>query len=80
MQNARLDNSQAGINIAGNINNLRYVDDTILTAESEEERKSLLIRCQGTFNFKGSNMLHFPLCAISQALSVPYQFLSYLFV
>ena len=44
MQNARLDNSQAGINIAGNINNLRYVDDTILTAESEEELKSLLMR------------------------------------
>ena len=31
--------------------------------------------CQGTFGFKGSNMLHFPLCAISQGLSVPYQFL-----
>ena len=34
--------------------------------------------CQGTFNFKGSNMLHFlPLCAISQGLFVPYQFLEY---
>ena len=34
--------------------------------------------CQGTFNFKGSNMLHFlTLCAISQGLSVPYQFLEY---
>ena len=41
MQNARLDESQAGIKIAGiNINNLRYVDDTILMAESKEELKS----------------------------------------
>ena len=43
MQNARLDEAQAGIQIAGrNINNLRYADDTNLTAESEEELKSLL--------------------------------------
>ena len=42
---ARLDEVQAGIKIAGrNINNLRYADDTILKAESEEELKSLLIR------------------------------------
>ena len=41
MQNARLDDSQAGIKIAGrNINNLRYTDDTTLTAESEKELKS----------------------------------------
>ena len=39
------DESQAGIKIArGNINNLRYADDTILMAESEEEQKSLLIK------------------------------------
>ena len=39
MQNARLDEAQAGIEIAGrNINNLRYADDTTLMAESEEER------------------------------------------
>ena len=45
MQNARLDESQAGIKIAGrNINNLRYADDTILMAESEEKLKSLLRR------------------------------------
>ena len=45
MQNARLDESQAGIKIAGrNINNLRYADDTTLTAESEEEVKSLLMK------------------------------------
>ena len=45
MQNARLDESQARIKIARrNINNLRYADDTTLMAESEEERKSLLMR------------------------------------
>ena len=43
MQNARLDEAQAGIKIAlRNINNLRYTDDTIFMAESEEELKSLL--------------------------------------
>ena len=45
MRNARLDEAQAGIKIAWrNINNLRYADDTILMAESEEELKSPLIR------------------------------------
>ena len=45
MRNARLDESQAGIKIGrGNIKNLTYVDDTTLTAESEEEVKSLLMR------------------------------------
>ena len=45
MRNARLDEAQAGINIAGrNINNLRYSDDTTLIAESEEELKSLLMK------------------------------------
>ena len=45
MWNARLDEAQDGINIAGrNINNLRYADDTTLMAESEEELKSLLIK------------------------------------
>ena len=45
MQNARLDESQARIKIAGrNTNNLRYADDTSLMAESEEELKSLLMR------------------------------------
>ena len=44
-QNARLDEAQAGIKIAGrNINNLRYADDTTLTAESEEELKILLMK------------------------------------
>ena len=45
MRNAGLEEAQAGIKIAGrNINNLRYVDDTTLTAESEEELKSLLMK------------------------------------
>ena len=45
MRNAGLEESQAGIKIAGrNINNLRYADDTTLMAESEEELKSLLMR------------------------------------
>ena len=45
MQNAGLDESQAGIKIAGrNINILRYADDTTLMAESEEELKSLLMK------------------------------------
>ena len=45
MWNAQLDESQAGIKIAGrNINNLRYVDDTILMVESEEELKNLLMK------------------------------------
>ena len=44
MRNAGLEETQAGIKIAGrNINNLRYADDTTLTAESEEELKSLLM-------------------------------------
>ena len=44
MRNARLNELQAGIKIGGrNINNLRYVDDTTLMAEREEELKSLLM-------------------------------------
>ena len=45
MQNAGLDEAQAGINTAGkNVDNLRYADDTTLMAESEEELKSLLMK------------------------------------
>ena len=45
MRNARLDEAQAGIKIAGrNINNVRYADDTTLLAESKEELKSLLMK------------------------------------
>ena len=47
MQNARLDEPQAGIKISGrNINNLRYADDTTLMAESKEELKSLLMKVE----------------------------------
>ena len=47
MQNARLEESQCGIKIAGrNINNLRYADDITLMAESEEELKNLLIKVE----------------------------------
>ena len=45
MWNARLDEAEAGIKIAGrNISNLRYADDTTFTAESEEKLKSLLMK------------------------------------
>ena len=47
MQNARLDEAQAEIKIAGrNINSLRYADDTTLMAESEEELKSFLMKVE----------------------------------
>ena len=57
MRNAGLEETQAGIKIAGrNINNLRYADDTTLMAESEEELKSLLMRvnkyCMRQINVK----------------------------
>ena len=44
MRNARLDEAQAGIKIAGSINNLRYADDITFTPESEEELKNLLMK------------------------------------
>ena len=47
MRNPGLDGTQAGIKIArGNINNIRYADDTTLMAESEEELKSLLMKSE----------------------------------
>ena len=56
MQNARLDEAQAGIKIAGrNINNLRYTDDTILMAESEEELNSLLMNVKQESEKAGLN-------------------------
>ena len=55
MQNAGLDEAQAGIKIAGrNINNLRYADDTTLMAESEEELKSLLMKVKEKSEETGS--------------------------
>ena len=59
MQNAGLDESQAGIMIAGrNINNLRYVDDTTLIVESKDELKSLLVKVKEE-NEKASLKLNF---------------------
>ena len=56
MQNARLDKAQAGIKISGrNINNLRYADATTLTAESEEELKSLLMKVKEESEKAGLN-------------------------
>ena len=65
MRNAGLDEAQAGIKIAGrNINNLRYADDTIPMAESEEELKSLLMKVKEEsekaslkFNFKKNKIM-----------------------
>ena len=57
MQNAGLEEAQAGIKVARrNINNLRYADDTILMAESEEELKSLLMKVQGESEKAGLNL------------------------
>ena len=57
MQNARLDETQAGIKIAGrNINNLRYADDTTLMAESEEEPKGLLLKVKEESGKAGLNL------------------------
>ena len=66
MWNARLDEAQAGMKIAGrNINNLRYADDTTLMAESEEEQKSFLMKMKESekadlkFNIQKSKILAF---------------------
>ena len=57
MRNAELDETQPGIKIAGrNINNLRYADDTTLTAESEEELKSLLMKVKEESQKVGLNL------------------------
>ena len=57
MQNAGLDEAQAGIKIAGrNINSLRYADDTTLMAESEKELKSLLMKVKGDSEKSGSKL------------------------
>ena len=56
MQNAGLDEAEAGIKTAGrNINNLRYADDTTLMAESKEELKSLLIKVKEEIEKVGLN-------------------------
>ena len=57
MRNAGLEETQAGTKIAGrNINNLRYIDDTTLTAESEEELKSLLMKVKEESEKVGLNL------------------------
>ena len=57
MWNAELDETQAGIKIAGkNNNNLRYADDTTLMAESEEELKSLLMKVKEESEKAGLNL------------------------
>ena len=57
MRNARLDESQAGINTARrNINNHRYTDDTTLTTESEKKLKSLLTRVKEESEKAGLNL------------------------
>ena len=56
MRNARLDEAEAGIKIAGrNINNLRYADDTTLMAETDEELKSLLMKVKEESEKPGLN-------------------------
>ena len=55
MQNARLDESQAGIKIAGRNNNFRYADNTTLVAENEEELKSLLMKVKEESEKAGLN-------------------------
>ena len=56
MRNAGLEETQAGIRIAGrNINNLRYADDTTLMAESEEELKSLWVKVKEESNVDSEN-------------------------
>ena len=59
MRNARLNEAQVGIKIAGrNINNLRYSDDTILMAESEEELKSLSMKVKEESKKVGLKLLN----------------------
>ena len=68
MQNARLDEAQAGIKISSrNINNLRYADDTTLMAESKEELKSLLMKVK-----EESETVHFS-CSVVSDSSKPHE-------
>ena len=64
MRNAGLDETQAGIKIAGrNINNLRYADDTTLMAESEEELNSLLMKVKDASEKVGSKITADGVCS-----------------
>ena len=72
IQNAGLNESQAGIKIAGrNINNLRYSDDTTLMAESKEELKSLLMKVREE-NEKASLKLNTQKMKIKASGSITY--------
>ena len=58
MQNARMDEAQAGIKISGkNINNFRYADETTLTAKSKEELKSFLLEVKGESEKAGLKLI-----------------------
>ena len=71
MRNAGLEETQAGIKIAGrNINNFRYADDTILMAESEEELKSLLMTVKEESE-KGGLKLHIQKMKIMASGPIP---------
>ena len=66
MRNAGLEDTQAGIKIAGrNISNLRYADDTTLMAESEEELKSLLMKVKEESEKVGTPKLVFDVCGMA---------------
>ena len=74
MQNASLDASQAGIKIVRrNINNLRYADDTTLTAESEEELKSLLMMLKEESEKAGLKLSIQKTKIIASGLITPWQ-------
>ena len=73
MRNTRLEEAQAGIKIAGrNINNLRYADDTILMAESEEELKSFLMKVRYSKHRTNFNHSLFLSLGPTTAVSVHY--------
>ena len=74
MQNARLDEAQAGIKITGrNIDNLRYVDDTTLIAESEEELKSLLMQVKEEHEYIGLKLNIHKTKIMASGLITPWQ-------
>ena len=69
MRNTGLEETRAGIKIAGeNINNLRYADDTTLMAESEEELKSLLMKVQEESEKVGFSSVQFSRSVMSDSL------------
>ena len=74
MRNARLDEGQAGIKIAGrNINNLRYTDDTTLIAGSEEELNSLLMRVKEESEKAGLKLNFQKIKVVASGFITPWQ-------